>query len=210
MNSKLPEIVLGFLLTVALSAIASLFVRFTGFSYEGLKDFAGPAATVLAASTAALIAIAIARVQVSVAKIQANTANDKLVLDLFERRIEIYSNARAVIARIMTSGGIAPEDHFEFLRAIDGSKFLFGPEVSAYWDTLYLAIIDAEAAEHETKAARGEAERRTALETRRNHRETLNGFYKQTEQLLAPYLSAHQTFSLNLNAKGQRRDGGKR
>ena len=67
-------------------------------------QLAGPIATVIAALTAGGIAIWLGRAQVTTARLQAKTANDKIVLDLFDRRLKIYSDARAVIGRTTGSG----------------------------------------------------------------------------------------------------------
>jgi hypothetical protein len=163
--------------------------------YTLFKDFAGPVATVLAALTAAGIAVGIGLSQLAIGRLQARAANDKIVLDLFERRLNVYSQVRAVIRKILTQGKVQPTESFDFLAAMDGASFLFGAEVTDYLRTLYEAILDVENAEHEEEAAKTSEERRNALERRRLHRSTLEDFYKRAPQLLAPYVSAHQRFT---------------
>jgi hypothetical protein len=60
----------------------------------------------------------------------------KVVLDLFERRMKVYSEIRAVIASIVSSGKLPNEKHFEFMRAIDDAKFIFGSKVNGYLEEL--------------------------------------------------------------------------
>ena len=67
-----------------------------GALYGILKDFAGPVATVTAASTAVFVTwrigrtqAAIARQQADIAQQQADTALDRLRFDLFDKRYSI-------------------------------------------------------------------------------------------------------------------------
>jgi hypothetical protein len=61
--------------------------------YSVLKDFAGPIATIIAASTAAYFV----RRQWQTAQQQANTAKDQLRYSLFEKRYAIYAAASKAI-----------------------------------------------------------------------------------------------------------------
>jgi len=62
-----------------------------------LKDFAGPVATIFAASVAAFIALRLGSGQAAIAKSQAAIARDKLKFDLFEMRYDIYSKVKELI-----------------------------------------------------------------------------------------------------------------
>src|SRR5260370_19959215 len=65
----------------------------------------------------ALAAPAIALLAIVIAILQWRTAHQKVVLDLFERRMKVYSEIRAVIASIVSSGKLPNENHFEFMLA---------------------------------------------------------------------------------------------
>jgi hypothetical protein len=78
--------------------------------YDFFKDFAGPIGTVIAAGAAAFVAFRLGKSQAESARMQAQvamrnwqTANERVVLDLFERRLAIYEGARHVVARVMTN-----------------------------------------------------------------------------------------------------------
>ena len=69
-----------------------------------IRDLAGPFETVIATGAAALVAYRLGQSQISVAKTQAEiaernwqTSNEKIVLELFERRLAIYEEIRGVI-----------------------------------------------------------------------------------------------------------------
>jgi hypothetical protein len=68
-----------------------------------LKDLAGPAATVFAASVAAYIALRLSRGQLAIAKSQTEIARDKLKFDLFEMRYDIYAKAKELIEYTQTT-----------------------------------------------------------------------------------------------------------
>jgi shikimate kinase len=74
--------------------------------YAIVKDWAGPLATVIAAGAAAFVAFRLGQNQISVARTQAEiaqrnwqTSNEKIVLELFERRLKIYEDIRDVIGK---------------------------------------------------------------------------------------------------------------
>jgi hypothetical protein len=72
--------------------------------YQVIKDLGGPIATVIASAAAAFVAYRLGKSQIAVAKMQADiaqrnwrTTNEKVVLELFERRLAIYDGIRDVI-----------------------------------------------------------------------------------------------------------------
>ncbi len=83
---------------------------------------------------------------------QWRTAQDKLRLDLFERRMVIYDAARKALGKIFTHGEITPLEETEFLVGVMGSKWLFGKDIHEYlhkefWEKLaenhmYVAMLD--------------------------------------------------------------------
>ena len=167
-------------------------------------QLAGPIATVIAALTAGGIAIWLGRAQVTTARLQAKTANDKIVLDLFDRRLKIYSDARAVIGRTTGSGQCSNEEQFNFLKAIDGASFLFGTDVTDYFNKLYHDLIDLDACNKEAEHIEVGEKRAEIFQKRRKHFEAIQEFYTKAPTLLAPYLSAHQTFAKQAQRQAQR------
>jgi len=105
----------------------------------------------------ALATPAIALLAIVVAIMQWRTAHQRVVLDLFERRMKVYSEIRAVIGSIIGSGKLANEKYFEFMRAIDGAKFLFGREVNRYLKQLNTTLAYFQEADEEYGPLQGQA-----------------------------------------------------
>jgi hypothetical protein len=62
------------------------------------------------------------------------TAQNKLKLDLFDRRLQVYEAARELIASIMTSGKTSPEQEFKYLSGTRGAVWLFDQSIVEYLD----------------------------------------------------------------------------
>lgn len=139
----------------------------------------------------ALATPAIALLAIVVAVMQWRTAHQKVVLDLFERRMKVYSEIRAVIASIVSSGKLPNEKHFEFMRAIDGAKFLFGSKVNGYLEELNSTLAYFHEAD-ETYAQLQGQERGEAIQRRRKYFDEIQAFYKKFAPLVEPYLGMRQ------------------
>lgn len=100
--------------------------------YGILKDFAGPAATVLAAGGAFFLGWRFGNIQARVAENQSAIALDKLKFDLFEKRYEIYSAAKILLEKVIHVRSLDKSDPAE-IRAlyikIDESRFFFPPDI---------------------------------------------------------------------------------
>ncbi|HIE1099856.1 MULTISPECIES: hypothetical protein [Stenotrophomonas] len=59
---------------------------------------------------------------------QAETARNKLRLDLFERRIEAYNKLRGIVNRLIDGAGPEPA-FYELVALIDDMRWLFGMDV---------------------------------------------------------------------------------
>jgi hypothetical protein len=139
----------------------------------------------------ALATPAIALLAIVVAVLQWRTAHQKVVLDLFERRMKVYSEIRAVIASITSSGKLPNEKHFEFMRAVDGAKFVFGRKVNDYLNELNTALAYFQEADEEFGSLQGQA-RAEAIQRRRKYLDEINAFYKLFDPLVEPYVAMRQ------------------
>jgi hypothetical protein len=165
--------------------------------YSILKDFAGPAATVIASLTAASVAIAFGLFQARIAKRQAKIANDKLALDLFQRRIDAIAKVREAIGAIVRSGASSSKVEIDLLEGIDAARFLFGPDVREYLDKLYGHLLELDLC---NKMLNGQIlspqERANAAQSRADHFKAISSFYEKINDLFGPYLLAgHIKFS---------------
>jgi|SRR4051812_8232813 hypothetical protein len=121
-------IAIGFLMSTAFWAVVVLFCNEPAW----IKDYAGPLATAFAATVAGWIAYTLGQGQLVVAKTQADvaernwkTSNEKIVLELMERRLAIYREIRGVIAEINSSGKGNYDTIWKYAKATDQVEFLF-------------------------------------------------------------------------------------
>jgi hypothetical protein len=139
----------------------------------------------------ALATPAIALLAIIIAVLQWRTAHHKAVLDLFERRMKVYSEIRAVIGSTVSSGKLPNEKHFEFMQAIDGAKFLFGRRVNDYLSELNTTLCYFHEADEEFGHLQSQ-ERAEAIQRRRKHFDKIQAFYKEFDPLVEPYLGMRQ------------------
>jgi hypothetical protein len=163
---------------------------------ELLTKFAGPAATVFAAITAAIVAMGFGISQSRNAKRQVKIANDKLALDLFQKRIEIFTRIRSAVGEISRSGASNSKVEYDFIEAIDGARFLFGSEVRTYLDKLYLNLVHLDYCNTSMKDPNlAPADRAVLVQQRTEHFKSITSFYGNIDSLFGPYLSATHKFS---------------
>jgi hypothetical protein len=107
----------------------------------------------IAAITAIFVAV--------VAFLQWSTAQQKAVLDLFERREAIYQVVRKAVSTIAANAAeFDPKREVEFLQAMERAYFFFGDDVVNYlrqlWDDItQVQTADAELKDEHDSAARG-------------------------------------------------------
>lgn len=65
---------------------------------------------------------------------QWRTAQNKLKLDLFDRRLLVHTAAREYISSVMTSGRTTQEAEFAYMAGTRGAKWLFNDEIVEYLD----------------------------------------------------------------------------
>jgi hypothetical protein len=100
----------------------------------------------------ALAVPAIALLAAVVAYAQWRTAQQKVVLDLFDRRMETYTALREIVCKIVASSSEATtEASFKFLQALDRAEFLFGGKVVEHLKKMDKAIDDIRIALAERK-----------------------------------------------------------
>jgi hypothetical protein len=163
-----------------------------------IKELAGPIATVFAAAAAAFVAYRLGKSQIAVAKMQADiaqrnweTANERVVLELFEKRVAVYDGIRDVIGEVTRSGSVPNDLYFRYIKAIDRVPFLFGKEVKIYLETI---------AEHMNKLGLAGtmledpncADRGKWAQTRSDQFLAVTAFYTEADEIFGRYIRAHQ------------------
>ncbi len=118
-----------------------------------LIQFAGPLATIIAASAASYIAwtfgqgqLRIAKEQKGIAQQQAKLADIRLQHDLFERRFVIFEAARALILEVVRNSDVSDDGLRNFVRGTDKSVFLLEKEITDYLDDIRKKAIELQIA----------------------------------------------------------------
>jgi hypothetical protein len=166
-------------------------------TYDFLRDFAAPIATILASITAASIAFAFGLYQARIARRQATIAGDKLALDLFERRVTALNKLRGPISDIVRHGASSAKIENELLDAIEAARFLYGPEVKQYLDDLYKSLLSLDEHNKNLDNDQLSSEGRIAVANQRSRRfQEIVSFYNSIDPLFGPYLQVgHIKFS---------------
>ena len=91
----------------------------------------------------ALLAPVVAVLGSLIAYRQWRLAQNKLKLDLFDRRLKVYEAATGLLSSVMTSGRAKDEELFKYMVATREAKWLLSPEIAEYLDKkLYHKAID--------------------------------------------------------------------
>ncbi len=85
----------------------------------------------------ALLTPVIAIVATYIAWQQWKTNQQKLLLDLYDRRLKVYEEVRQILSLILRDAKASYDDLMKFRMAVSEADFLFGPEISTYIDEIY-------------------------------------------------------------------------
>jgi hypothetical protein len=146
---------------------------------------------IIAAGTAIFVAL--------VGYFQWRTAEQKAVLDLFERRYAIYEIVRkAVETMIASSHSFDQSRQTEFMDAMDRARFFFGDDVDKHLKELWQDIIEVRTADditevHTAKATNDPETRRVIVEQRLAALYRIKQFYANGQPLFARYMRFSQT-----------------
>ena len=133
----------------------------------------------------AYLATAIAFLAAAIAFGQFYTARQKLVLDLFERRLETVMALRAALQSAMAHISEPKLEHMStFWQAMEGARFLFGPEVITYLEEVSARLSPL----------------RSLGQTPEDHHpvEALYKINVKLDELLLPYMWMQQKIALSL------------
>lgn len=136
---------------------------------------------IVAAITAVFVA--------TVAFLQWRTAQQKAVLDLFDRRHAIYEVVRNAVST-MTSNSNAFDQgrEIEFMQAMEQAYFFFGDDICKYLVQLWSAICDVRDADKEMKELTDTAARGVAIVKRRASMDRVSNFHGEGKPLFARYM----------------------
>jgi len=83
-------------------------------------------------AVSALLVPTLAIAAIIYARMQAHTARDKLKLDLFDKRLTVFSAALDFVKEVGTAPTHMLEIGLKFSDTIENTDFLFGPEIADY------------------------------------------------------------------------------
>lgn len=148
---------------------------------------------IIAAVTAIFVA--------TVAFLQWRTAQQKSVLDLFERRHAIYEIVRNAVGTIASNSTAFDQGReVEFMQAMERAYFFFGDDVENYIRRLWSDITDVHTADMELQGTPDRDTRRAILEKRRAAMTRVGHFHNDGKPLFARYMRFSQTVPLRVRA----------
>ncbi len=142
-----------------------------------------------------LLTPTIALIAVGIAYMQWRTAHQKVILDLFDRRLKVYDEINAaVIQAVAEQGNLATfEATRRIWRAWGDARFLFGPEVLQAIDEIRRDVSRFGAAVRRSERPNiSEAERLTAADEAEQLDKKLLEFREPFTSLCLPYLKMDQ------------------
>jgi hypothetical protein len=140
----------------------------------------------------ALLTPAIAFLAVVIAVFQLRTAQQKVVLDLFDRRLSKYIAVRDVVAKVVSTGGATQDTSFQLLQALDGVEFLFGDAIVEALNEINKAVGLLTVLGPERRETGPGQELQALVRKEREQLNVVESFYSTFRTLLKPYIRMHQ------------------
>jgi hypothetical protein len=142
----------------------------------------------------ALAVPAIALLAAVIGYFQWRTAHNRVVIDLFDRRMKIFTDCRDILQPIIASPSVTTtQDGIKFLRASADAGFLFGDKVVKHLERVEQAIFDLATCEAELKPTPVGQARTDLVAKSRKATEIVMGFYNEEfRSLLRPYMRLKQ------------------
>lgn len=139
----------------------------------------------------ALLTPAIALLAVSIGLLQWRTAHLRAVLDLFDRRLEIFTSLNAEVAEVAREGRVEFKHIVSFARGLDLARFLFREEVTSYLEKIRIALIELRKAGNQVNSDDDKI-RAAAANLEAQQLTIIASFYEEISKLMRPYMKMHQ------------------
>lgn len=140
-----------------------------------------------------LIPIAAIIVSVVVAGLQYlqwRTANQKVVVDLYDRRLTVYVQLEKAIGPVVREGEASGEAFREFMIGEADARFLFGDDVREYLKTLRKSF--AWLLSFTNEVIDRSPDRAQLIDTKFKYLGEIAAFYDKAPDLFAPYMKLAQ------------------
>jgi hypothetical protein len=137
-----------------------------------------------------IISVATITVAVVVAVVQYaqwRTANQKVVVDLYDRRLKVFHQLESAVGIVMQDGEANGESFRNFAIAQADARFLFGDDVKEYLQTLRESFAWLTSF---TNTVIDQSENRAELiDTKYRHIKRIIDFYEEAPAIFGPYIS---------------------
>jgi hypothetical protein len=130
--------------------------------------------------------VVVAIVGAVIAYFQWRTAQQKVVLELYEARYRIYDDLRAAVSQFLIKGELSQETDRAFLDAQSRARFRFGEEVDQYLKDIRHDLIAG------SLFARYDAGNIRGLDDHLARLDRLNAFYAEIDRMFVPYMRLDQ------------------
>jgi hypothetical protein len=125
---------------------------------------------------------------------QWRTAQQKAVLDLFERRHQIFEIVRSTVGTMMTnSHQFDQQKEIEFSKTMERAYFFFGDDIRAYLDQLWIDLVTVRAADQVLSGTPDPQLRAQTVQRRQTVLLRIGEFYKKGQPLFGRYMRFSQT-----------------
>ncbi len=143
----------------------------------------------------ALLTPVIAGVTVYIAMQQLKTNQQKLRLELYDRRLRVYEEVKKILTIILRDANASIEDLYKFRNSVTEADFLFGPEIIKYIDEIYkrgcnLHNWNAKYRDYTQKEPKGY-----------DHTKVVDGRQRETKWLTEQFEPAKEKFNKYLNVR---------
>ena len=144
--------------------------------------------------SAAIATTVIAAVVAYFAYQQWRIAQQKVALDIFEKRLARFDAMIDALLPVLQSGTVRPEDVNAFARAQKGAKFLFGAEVEERIGATFSSLNRLVSLEKRTQHPNFE-KADAAEDQKAKHFDIVHQFFMDLDHLVMPYMKMHQKVS---------------
>lgn len=119
---------------------------------------------------------------------QWRTAQNKLKLDLFERRLVIYEAAKILLATVSANGKVKDEELGKFLTQTRSAKWLLNTEIAEYFSEIYRKALDLRCLDSEIENLPISEERSKNVEEQRVIKDWLEIQFNILDTKFSPFL----------------------
>jgi hypothetical protein len=127
-----------------------------------------------------------------IAYLQWVTAHQKIVLELFDKRLAAFRGIQAAITPVFINGEITQKEFFAFAAAVEQCRFLFGDDVLQYLHDLRKKLSFMTSFSNEAIDSRTEPERSRLIDKKYDYLNDLSNFETMGVPLFAPYMKLDQ------------------